>query len=82
MLRAASLDVAVCLTKTVYPALDTTYYSYQEVQIILSSRGSGVRRRPDRVATCFLAQVRPDLIVPLPPAAVTVAMLLDPERLQ
>jgi hypothetical protein len=51
------------------------------VQIILSSRGSGVRRHPDRVATRLVAQVRPDLIVPLLPAAVTVAMLAAIESL-
>jgi sulfate permease, SulP family len=51
------------------------------VQIILSSRGSGVWRHPDRVATCLLTKVRPDLIVPLLPAAVTVAMLAAIESL-
>ena len=50
------------------------------MQIILSSRGSGVRRHPDRVATRLL-KVRPDLIVALLPAAVTVAMLAAIESL-
>jgi hypothetical protein len=39
--------------RKLYLALDITYYSYQEVLIILSSRGSGVRRHPDQVATCL-----------------------------
>ena len=51
------------------------------MQIILSSGGSGFGGIPTGLPHISLPQARPDLIVPLLPAAVTVAMLAAIESL-